>query len=125
MARKNNSVTGDTLFHSKYINYLHLFTLFSIINIKGKGLKFMNKNNVQLTALLVFMSLFVMFEAYAGKREKVIAFDDDLVEGMNKRPLDSLQQLGSANKNRRSHLYRKRGSYPTETKITLQEMGWM
>ncbi|MCM0606403.1 MAG: hypothetical protein KA715_09965 [Xanthomonadaceae bacterium] len=86
----------------------------------------MDKNSAQLTALIVFMSLFVMFEAYAGsKREKVIAFDDDLVEGMNKRPLDSLQQLGSANKNRRSHLYRKRGSYPTETRITLQEMSWM
>lgn len=86
----------------------------------------MNKNNVQLTALLVFMSLFVMFEAYAGsKREKVIAFDDDLVEGLNKRPLDSLQQLGSAGNRRKSHLYRKRGSYPTETKITLQEMSMM
>lgn len=100
--------------------------MYNIINIKGKRLKYMDKNKFSYAMILIFMGLFCMFEAYAGtKREKVIAFDDDLVEGLNKRPLDSLQQLGGGNSRKKSHLYRKRGSYPTETKITLQEMSWM
>lgn len=118
--RKNKPVTRDTSTYGEKPNYLHFLTMY--ININN-----MTKDMFSLGAILLIMGLFVTFEAYAGPsgRGKVIAFDDDLVEGLNKRPLDSLQQLGGGNTRKKSHLYRKRGSYPTETKITLQEMGWM
>jgi hypothetical protein len=62
--------------------------------------------------------LFTLAVAYAGdpKRQKVIDFEDEVVEGMNKRPLDSLSQISEADKRRRRpHLYRKRASFRSET----------
>ena len=50
-----------------------------------------------------------------SKRLKAIDFEDDLVEGLNKRPLDSLQSLKDQQKRRKgSSLYRKRMSFKTE-----------
>jgi hypothetical protein len=52
----------------------------------------------------------------AEKRQKVIDFEDEVVEGMNKRPLDSLSQISEADRKRRKpHLYRKRASFKSET----------
>ncbi|OFZ23338.1 MAG: hypothetical protein A2X94_03825 [Bdellovibrionales bacterium GWB1_55_8] len=59
----------------------------------------------------------------SSKRHKVIEFDDELVEGMNKRPLDSLSQISERERNgTRSHLYRKRAGFRQETQNTLKEM---
>jgi hypothetical protein len=56
------------------------------------------------------------------KREKVIDFEDELVEGMNKRPLDSLSQIGeAARRKKKPHLYRKRAGFRAETQQTLRE----
>ncbi len=59
----------------------------------------------------------------APKRQKIIDFEDQIVEGMNKRPLDSLNQLSEKQrrKNQR-HLYRKRGGFRTEVALSLDEM---
>ena len=55
------------------------------------------------------------------KREKVIDFEDELVEGMNKRPLDSLSQIGDAARRRKKpHLYRKRIGFRAETLETAR-----
>ncbi len=61
--------------------------------------------------------------AEAGSRSKVIDFEDALVEGVNKQPLDSLSQLSDAQRRRRKvHLYRKRVGFRAETKQTLKEI---
>ena len=51
-----------------------------------------------------------------SKRAKVIDFEDEVVEGVNKRPLDSLSQISEADRRRRKpHLYRKRVGFRLET----------
>lgn len=56
-------------------------------------------------------------------RMKVIDFEDQVVEGVNKRPLDALALLGDGAGNRnRKHLYRKRIGYRAEIEQTLQDM---
>ena len=61
--------------------------------------------------------------AGSEKRMKVIDFEDDVVEGMNKRPLDSLNYLSDQEKDRnRKRLYRKRVGFKTETQETLREL---
>ncbi len=60
----------------------------------------------------------------ASERRKVIDFDDELVEGMNKRPLDSVSQLGDASrKKNKPHLYRKRMSFKNDVNETLKTAG--
>ncbi|MBI2711620.1 MAG: hypothetical protein HYX41_01985 [Bdellovibrio sp.] len=55
-------------------------------------------------------------------RQKVIDFEGDLVEGVNKRPWDSLSQISDKNARRRAHLYQKRRGFKAENRETLQEM---
>jgi hypothetical protein len=55
------------------------------------------------------------------KRTKVIDFEDEVVEGVNKRPLDSLNQVSDADrKKHKPHLYRKRGGFRSETAEALK-----
>jgi hypothetical protein len=57
------------------------------------------------------------------KRAKVIDFEDEVVEGVNKRPLDSLNQISEADRRKRkTHLYRKRGGFRSETAETLRAL---
>jgi hypothetical protein len=56
-------------------------------------------------------------------RQKIIDFEGDLVEGVNKRPLDSLSEISEAQKRKRKmHLYRKRKGFRSETLETIREM---
>ena len=73
----------------------------------------------------VFLSLFCLsIQAHAiddTKRTKVIDFEDEVVEGVNKRPLDSVDQISDADRRKhKPHLYRKRGGFRTETAETLR-----
>jgi hypothetical protein len=79
---------------------------------------------VFLTLLLVAaLGMSAGMAAGAEKRMKVIDFEDDVVEGMNKRPLDSLNYLSDQEKDRnRKRLYRKRVGFRTETQETLREL---
>src|SRR5947209_783004 len=59
-------------------------------------------------------------------RQKVIDFEDEVVEGMNKRPLDSVSQISERDKNRhKPHLYRKRASFRSETLQSLHEQRYI
>lgn len=58
----------------------------------------------------------------AEKRSTKIDFEDALVEGMNKQPLDSLSQLAEDDAHRRYRLYRKRGGYRDLHETLLEEM---
>jgi hypothetical protein len=82
-----------------------------------------------LAAWLAFVLLLclVSLPGQAGeKRQKVIDFEDEVVEGMSKRPLDSLSQLSEAEKRRRAmHLYRKRAGFRTETSETLRLLRYL
>jgi hypothetical protein len=56
-------------------------------------------------------------------RSKSLDFEGDLIEGVNKRPLDSLNQVSEANKKRkRPHLYNKKSDYHLENAYKLKEM---
>ena len=81
--------------------------------------------------VLITFSLLIALtsqEAFAApnaqsKSQKVIDFEDETIEGLNKRPLDSLSQISEKDKRRRKpHLYRKRTSFRTETGETLRVM---
>lgn len=55
------------------------------------------------------------------KSQKVIDFEDEVVEGLNKRPLDSLSQISERNRKRhKPHLYLKRAGFRHETEETLR-----
>lgn len=75
-----------------------------------------------LTSLLLALASLPAFAGKeGGKRQKVIDFEDELVEGMNRRPLDSLSQISEKDKKKRKpHLYRKRASFRSETVETLR-----
>lgn len=74
-----------------------------------------------ITLLLIAM---LSGDVHAGPgRSKVLDFEDDVVEGMNKKPLDSLQQLSDrSRRGKRVYLYRKRGGFAHETSETLSEL---
>lgn len=79
-----------------------------------------------IATLLVLMGF--AFEAAArpnagDKRQKVIDFEDEVVEGLNRRPLDSLSQVSERDKKRKKpHLYRKRVGFKTENAETLRAL---
>ena len=81
-----------------------------------------------LAALCFLIALGVprLAEAAEVKHHKVIDFDDEVVEGVNKRPLDSLSHISDAQKRaRRPHLYRKRAGFRSETAQTLQTLRYV
>lgn len=78
------------------------------------------------TFALCLSFLFIGASDTLAGRQKVIDFEGDLVEGVNKRPLDSLSQISDANRKRKkSHLYRKRKGFRAETRETLREMRYL
>lgn len=74
--------------------------------------------------VIAFALCCLSFSAHAGeKRSKVIDFEDETVEGLNKRPLDSLSQISDRDKKRhRPHLYRKRVGFKTEVAETIHTL---
>lgn len=65
-------------------------------------------------------------EGGARSRQKVIDFDDEVVEGVNKRPLDSLSQISERDRKRRKpHLYRKRAGFRSEMAETLHQLRYV
>lgn len=61
-----------------------------------------------------------------SSRSKVIDFDGDLVEGVNKRPYDSLSEVNDGNgRAKKIHLYKKRKGFRTETQETIREMRYL
>jgi hypothetical protein len=61
--------------------------------------------------------------AYGMKPSKKLEFEDGMVEGLNKRPLDSLNQLSEADRNvKLPHLYKKRTGFADETAETLKQV---
>jgi hypothetical protein len=58
------------------------------------------------------------------KRGKNLEFDDNVVEGMNKNPLDSLQNVGREDGKTHGRLYKKRTDFQNEIRQSVQEAGY-
>jgi len=59
-----------------------------------------------------------------NNRSKSLDFDNDVIEGMNKNPLDSLTRLGRKDDKQQGHLYRRKSNFRREMRQTVQEMGY-
>ena len=61
--------------------------------------------------------------APASTRTKNLDFESNVIEGMNRDPLDVAEHLGKKDVGAEGHLYRKRLEFNRETARTVQEMG--
>ena len=55
-------------------------------------------------------------------RSKNINFEDELVEGINRKPLDSVNQLSEFDANQHKHLYRKRSGFVDRDRLVMDEL---
>ena len=62
-------------------------------------------------------------DGLSSGRGKALSFDDEVVEGINKNPLDSLEDVAKRDGKSHPHLYRKRTSFRRELKESVREMG--
>ncbi len=80
-----------------------------------------------MKSLLRIMSIMMLLASacYAqesGKRSKNINFEDEVVEGINRKPLDSFNQISERNGRNKNHLYRKRAGFSDRDESLLTEM---
>ncbi len=59
-----------------------------------------------------------------SNRQKSLDFEDSVIEGMNRDPLDSVQHVGRKDPGGAGRLYRKKPDFRSETGRTLQETGY-
>ncbi len=74
--------------------------------------------------LLIFIVV-ILFSSTSfsqTKRSKSINFEDELVEGINRKPLDSVNQLSEFEANQRKHLYRKRAGFVDRDRLVMDEL---
>lgn len=60
--------------------------------------------------------------AQESKRSKSINFEDEVVEGINRKPLDAFNQLSEQNGRGKNHLYHKRAGFADRDESLLTEM---
>jgi len=77
-----------------------------------------------MKSFIFFIILFSSSTSYSqeSKRSKSINFEDELVEGINRKPLDSVNQLSEFEANQKKHLYRKRAGFVDRDRIVMEEM---
>jgi hypothetical protein len=78
------------------------------------------------TAGSMFFAILILLSAPAlaqdSKRSKNINFEDELVEGINRKPLDAFNQISERNKKSKNHLYKKRSGFTDRDETLLTEM---
>lgn len=80
--------------------------------------------NRQLMRLAVLLGLLIVTQTisiiearaqdtprFSGKRSKVINFEDEVVEGINRKSLDSVSQITEQNRKKKLRLYQKRAGF--------------
>ncbi len=75
--------------------------------------------------LLIFIVVILVSStsfSQTTKRSKSINFEDELVEGINRKPLDSVNQLSEFEANQRKHLYRKRAGFVDRDRLVMDEL---
>jgi len=104
--------------------------------MKSKKESTLAKFNYRFHLLVLFLGalsiLCLSFPSQAGEslsnspgqgRKKSLSFEDELIEGINKRPLDSLSYVADGNKKKRKrHLYWKRLEFSAATHEKLNEL---
>ena len=70
----------------------------------------------------IFILLVTPALAEDSKRSKNINFEDELVEGINRKPLDAFNQISERNKKSKNHLYKKRSGFSDRDETLLTEM---
>ena len=61
-------------------------------------------------------------DALEGKRSTSINFEDEMIEGINRKPLDSVNQISERDGRGKKHLYRKRAGFSDREKALTQEL---
>ena len=72
--------------------------------------------------LLLIVTLVAGAMATAETRSKKLDFENEIIEGENKRSLDSLTQISEGYKRKRMRLYEKGRDFKTETQETLRKL---
>ena len=75
-----------------------------------------------IALLTLFVALASLQALIADDRATVIDFEDEVVEGVNKKPLDSLSQVSEKGGRNGVHLYRKRAGFRSENEALLKEL---
>ena len=57
-----------------------------------------------------------------SKRSKSLNFEDDMIEGINRKNLDSVNQMSEHDRRNFQHLYRKRASFDDLNQELAKEM---
>jgi hypothetical protein len=71
---------------------------------------------------LIFSALAFSFSTFSQQRSTKIDFEDTLVEGVNRQPLDSLSQLSEDRNNKKYRLYRRRAGFRDLHEDLLEEL---
>lgn len=73
--------------------------------------------------LIIFsMMLIPALSEAQSKRSTTLNFEDEMVEGINRKPLDSVNQISERNKNKKNHLYKKRAGFADRDQILMNEL---
>ena len=75
-----------------------------------------------LLIMLFTLQVPLAFSQDSQKRSKDIHFEDEVVEGINRKPLDSVNQISERDGKDRPHLYRKRAGFKDLERSMLEEM---
>ena len=59
------------------------------------------------------------------ERSDSLSFDDELIEGMNQNPFESLTNVGKKDDRDEGHLYHRKPNFRKEIRRTSQEMGYV
>ena len=76
-------------------------------------------------SIFIIIILFTSSFSHAdelNKRSKTINFEDDVVEGINRKPLDSVNQISERDAKGRPHLYKKRAGFSDREQVLTQEL---
>lgn len=72
--------------------------------------------------LITILALGSPASAGLGGRSTTINFEDEVVEGINRKPLDSVSQISERDAKGRPHLYRKRAGFSDKDGVLGREM---
>jgi hypothetical protein len=82
----------------------------------------MSKIIMSLLGIVWVLSFAVAADLSNSKRSKDLSFDDSVIEGVNRKPLDSLQHVRVRDKGETSHFYKVRKHFREEAKMLKQEL---
>lgn len=86
----------------------------------------MRKRSVPNPLLLALSLAMLCSPALGNEPTKKIDFEDEVVEGLNKQPLDSFAQISEKNRRKKNmHLYNKKTKFTTENGELIRELRYI